>query len=75
MTTQNRQTETTPPAPATLHGRKEPLPWHRPKEAEDNPDAWARVQAIMDSPGYLQADEDVDFLASYDTRGVRLQID
>ena len=58
-----------------IHTRKEPLPWHRPKEAEDDPDAWARVQAIMESPGYLQADEDVDFLDSYDTRGVRLQID
>ena len=51
-------------------GRREPLPWHRPKEAEDDPDAWARVQAIMASPTYLQADEDVDFLDSYDTRGV-----
>ncbi len=58
-----------------LPGRREPLPWHRPKEAEDDPDAWARVQAIMASPTYLQADEDVDFLNSYETRGVRLQID
>ena len=63
------------PVPASLHSRKEPLPWHRPKEAEDDPGAWERVQAIMDSPGYLQADEDVDFLDSYNTRGVRLQID
>jgi len=61
--------------PDEVHSRKEPLPWHRPKEAEDDPDAWARVQAIMASPTYLQADEDVDFLDSYDTRGVRLQID
>ena len=29
----------------------------------------------MASPTYLQADEDVDFLDSYETRGVRLQID
>jgi uncharacterized protein (TIGR00730 family) len=63
------------PAPAQLHSRKEPLPWHRPKESEDDPDAWARVQAIMAAPGYLQADEDEDFLDSYNTRGVRLQID
>jgi uncharacterized protein (TIGR00730 family) len=55
--------------------RKEPLPWHQPKEPEDDPDAWARVQAIMASPTYMQADEDVRFLDSYDTRGVRLQID
>jgi len=58
-----------------VHSRMEPLPWHQPKEPEDDPDAWARVQAIMASPTYLQADEDVDFLGSYDTRGVRLQID
>jgi len=61
--------------PEKVPGRREPLPWHRPKEAEDDPDAWARVQAIMASPTYLQADEDVDFLESYETRGVRLQID
>jgi uncharacterized protein (TIGR00730 family) len=58
-----------------MHSRRQPLPWHHPKEAEDDPDAWARVQAIMNSPGYLQADEDIDFLDSDDTRGVRLQID
>ncbi len=63
------------PTPAGAHTRKEPLPWHRPKEPEDDPDAWARVQAIMASPAYMQADEDVNFLDSYDTRGVRLQID
>ncbi len=63
------------PAPARTHARKEPLPWHRPKEAEDDPEAWARVQTIMESQTYLQADEDVDFLDSYNTRGVRLQID
>ncbi len=63
------------PTPAAAHSRKAPLPWHRPKEAEDDPGAWARVQAIMDSPGYLQADEDVDFIDSYENRGVRLQID
>ncbi len=55
--------------------RKEPLPWNRPKEPEDDPDAWARVQAIMSSPTYTQADEDFSFLSSYDTRGVRLHID
>jgi uncharacterized protein (TIGR00730 family) len=29
----------------------------------------------MASPGYRQADQDVDFLGRYETRGVRLQID
>lgn len=35
----------------------------------------ARVQAIMASPGYRQADQDVAFLNQDDMRGVRLQID
>ena len=34
-----------------------------------------RVQAILDSPGYRQADQDIDFLNQDITRGVRLQID
>jgi hypothetical protein len=29
----------------------------------------------MDSPGYLPADADTAFLAEYDLRGVRLQLD
>jgi uncharacterized protein (TIGR00730 family) len=33
------------------------------------------VQAILDSPSYRQADQDVDFLARDETRGVRLQVD
>jgi hypothetical protein len=35
----------------------------------------ARVAAIMASPGYRQADQDVAFLNQDETRGVRLQID
>jgi uncharacterized protein (TIGR00730 family) len=63
------------PPPAHPHERKEPLPWHRPKPAEEDPDAPERLQAIMESPSYRQADQDVDFLNHDDTRGVRLQID
>ena len=64
------------PSPAQVHSRQEPLPWHQPKEAEDDPGAWERVQAIMKSSGYLQADTDVDFLGRSDkTRGIRLQLD
>jgi uncharacterized protein (TIGR00730 family) len=33
------------------------------------------VQAILASPSYREADEDVDFLGQADTRGVRLQLD
>ena len=44
---------------------------------KDNHDAQAgkRVEAILNNPGYRQADQDVDFLNQNETRGVRLQID
>ncbi|OYV75668.1 MAG: Rossman fold protein, TIGR00730 family [Chromatiales bacterium 21-64-14] len=63
------------PAPAHPQRRHEPLPWHAPKPAEEDPDAPRRVQAILDSPTYRPADRDVDFLDLGATRGVRLQID
>ncbi len=63
------------PHPAHPQLRREPLPWHQPKPAEEDPDAPARVDAIVSSPSYRQADQDVDFLALDETRGVRLQID
>ncbi len=65
------------PVPATGEppARREPLPWQHPKSPDEDPDAPARIQAILDSPGYLQADQDVNFLNLDDTRGVRLQID
>jgi uncharacterized protein (TIGR00730 family) len=63
------------PAPVPPGTRHEPLPWHKPKPLEDDPQALARVEAIMASPGYRQADRDVAFLNQDETRGVRLQID
>jgi uncharacterized protein (TIGR00730 family) len=63
------------PAPAHPRERREPLPWHRPKPAEEDPDAPRRLQAILDSPSYRQADHDVAFLDRDETRGVRLQLD
>jgi len=63
------------PVPAHPSKRREPLPWQTPKAPEDDPQALARVAAIMASPGYRQADQDVAFLNQDDTRGVRLQID
>ncbi len=66
-----------PPArhPAHPQHRCEPLPWHRPKDAQDDPQAWQRVQAIVASAGSRQADEDLDFLRSDAVRGVGLQLD
>lgn len=63
------------PGPAHSHKRREPLPWHRPKSMEEDPDAPQRVEAILASPSYRPADEDVDFVRRDDTRDVRLQID
>ncbi|MFI5395099.1 MAG: TIGR00730 family Rossman fold protein [Candidatus Binatia bacterium] len=61
--------------PAHPHRRREPLPSHRPKPAEEDPDAPRRVAAILANPSYREADEDVDFLNRDETRGVRLQVD
>jgi len=63
------------PAPAHPHKRREPLPWQQPKPVEEDADALRRVQSILDSPSYRQADRDIDFLDLDKTRGVRLQID
>ena len=61
--------------PADPHRRRQPLPWHRPKPAEEDSDAPRRVQAILENPSYRQADQDTAFLGAYEARGVRLQID
>jgi uncharacterized protein (TIGR00730 family) len=61
--------------PAHPQKRREPLPWHRPKPAEEDPDAPRRIAAILASPSYREADQDVDFLTRADTRGLRLQVD
>jgi hypothetical protein len=63
------------PKPAHPLNRREPLPWQCPKPAEEDPNAPARVQAILRSPSYRRADADVDFMARDSMRGVRLQID
>jgi hypothetical protein len=64
----------TPPLAAT-HGRREALPWQQPKADEEDPQAWQRVQTILNSPSYRPADTDTDFIAEDGLRGVRLQID
>jgi uncharacterized protein (TIGR00730 family) len=63
------------PNPPHPNRRHEPLPWHQPKPSCDDPDALARIQKILASPGYRRADQDIDWLSDYETRGVRLQID
>ena len=60
--------------PAHPYKRRKPLPGHRPKPAEEDPDAPRRIETILASPSYRQADQDVDFLNRDDTRGLRLQV-
>lgn len=63
------------PAPPHPQKRREPLPWHKPKPAEEDSDAPRRVDEILRSASYRQADEDPEFLSRYDVRGLRLQVD
>ncbi len=63
------------PTPPDPRRRAEPLPWQHPKPVHDDPDALARVAAILRSPSYRRADQDVDFLSRDDTRGPRLELD
>lgn len=72
MDLQKKTTIPTPPHPSQ---RREPLPWQRPKPVEEDPEAQERIRAILESPTYREADEDVEFLQSGDARGVRLQLD
>lgn len=62
------------PKPAGKN-REETLPWQHPKSTEDDPGAWERVRTIMQSPGYIVADKDPEFLERHDTRALRLGID
>ncbi len=63
------------PPPAHPRERHKALPWNAPKPGHEDPEAPARIKAIMESPGYRQADQDIDFLQEDETRGLRLQLD
>ena len=63
------------PTPPHPRHRREPLPWQVAKAAEEDPDALKRIQAILRSPSYLLAEEDVDFLARDELRGERLLLE
>ena len=55
--------------------RRAPLPWQAAKSAADDPQAPARLAAILASPSYLPGDADPAFLQRDDTRSSRLQLD
>jgi len=63
------------PNPPHPFPRRRPLPWQHPKPIVDDPEAEKKVKAIMQSPSYRLADEDVEFLSSSEARGPRLELD
>ena len=71
----NRNNKPEVPQPAHAEQRKEPLPWQTPKPPNEDPECPGKLQAILNSPSYVPAVEDVDFLDGDDARGVRLQLD
>jgi len=63
------------PPPACPEQRCEALPWQTPKPPDEDPDAPAKLERVLNSPSYIQADKDIEFLARDDARAVRLQLD
>jgi len=63
------------PQPAHPKQRRQPLPWHRPKPAEEDPGAPEAVRAIRNNASYRLAEQDADFIARNDIRGPRLEIE
>jgi len=70
-----RSTSCSVPRPAHPEHRVEPLPGQQPKPAEDDAHAPQALCAVLESPSYLEADRDLEFLQGAATRGVRLQLD
>src|SRR5690348_111137 len=63
------------PRPAHPDRRQQPLPSHRPKPPDEDPDAPERIKAILASDSYALAEQDLGFLARDEARGVRLQLE
>jgi hypothetical protein len=55
--------------------RETSLPWQHPKLEEEDPQSLKLIEAIMKSPTYTMAEQDMEFLNSYETRGIRLELD
>jgi len=55
--------------------KKTTLPWEHPKLEEEDPKSLELIETIMTSPTYKMAEQDIDFLNSYETRGIRLELD
>jgi uncharacterized protein (TIGR00730 family) len=63
------------PIPPDPYERSEPLPSPLDMMKVDDSDAYARIRAILESPSYRVPSEDMDFISSDATRGLRLQMD
>jgi uncharacterized protein (TIGR00730 family) len=63
------------PRPAHPDRRQQPLPWHRPKSTDEDPEAPSRIRAILASASYVLAERDLAFLERDEARGVRLQLE
>src|ERR1700751_2857808 len=63
------------PPPTDPDKRQQPLPGHLPKPPDEDPEAPARVNAILASASYVLAEQDLAFLERDEARGVRLQLE
>ena len=61
--------------PAHPHRRKQSLPGQEPKSSVEDPAGPQKLEFILNSPSYVPAIEDVEFLDSETARGIRLQLD
>jgi uncharacterized protein (TIGR00730 family) len=55
--------------------KKTTLPWEHPKLQEEDPQSLELIKKIMQSPTYKMAEQDTDFINSYEARGIRLELD
>jgi len=51
------------------------LPWEHPKLKEEDPKSLELIKNIMQSPTYVMAEKDSEFMDSYEARGIRLELD
>ena len=51
------------------------LPWEHPKLQEEDPQSLELIETIMKSPTYTMAEQDSEFMNSYEARGIRLELD
>ena len=75
MSTDHKPSRPEIPQPPHPQHRREPLPESQPKAGEEDPGAPARIQALLNSPSYRRADQDVNFLEREEARGLRLNLE